>query len=132
MGTDPTVVLIVDEARSFNLVPGLTYRIHCRSLVGFGGLSEVWQDGEGNAIEIMSPAPALDFDQTAVYSTLRNPDNTNEWSLVLQSFSQSSTGTYVCRSAEEAVLVIGMSECNVVWSGFHCCAQRRVIFDSSL
>ena len=116
-GTSPQMVLIVEEMRVFDLAPGLTYRIHCRSVVGFGGLSGVWQDGEGTAIETRNPAPALDFDEAAVYSTPRNPDSTNEWSLVLQSFSQNGTRTYVCPSAEEggtdAVLQIGMSE----WSG---------------
>ena len=109
------MMLIVEETRVFDLVPGLTYRIHCRSLLGFGSLFNVWQDGGGTAIGVRNPAPALDFDETAVYSAQRNPNNTNEWSLVLQSFSQSSTGTYVCaeEGGTDAVLQIGMSE----WSG---------------
>ena len=109
--------LIVDEARSFNLVPGFTYRILCRSSVGFGGLLNVWQDDGGNGITIMTPAPELNFDQTAVYSTQLDAGDANEWSLVLQSFSGSSTGTYVCQTEEgttNATLVIGEGECSVL------------------
>ena len=109
--------LVVSEARTFSLVPGFTYQINCRSLVGFGGLANVWQDGEGNGITIMTPAPELDFDQPAVYSTQRDPADANVWSLVLQSFSESDTGTYVCQTEEggtNATLVIGAGEHSVL------------------
>ena len=115
-GNSPTIRLVVEGTRSFNLVPGLTYRIHCRSAAGFGGLSDVWQDGEGNTIVMMDPVPVLNFTETAVYSIQRSSD-TNERSLVLQSFSESSTGTYVCRTdvdgGTDAVLMIGAGECGI-------------------
>ena len=115
-GNSPTIGLVVEGTRSFNLVPGLTYRIHCRSAAAFGGLSDVWQDGEGNTIVMMDPVPVLNFIETAVYSIQRSSD-TNERSLVLQSFSESSTGTYICRTDEDggtdAVLMIGAGECDI-------------------
>ena len=115
-GNSSTIGLIVEGTRSFSLVPGLTYRIHCRSAAGFGGLSDIWQDSEGNTIVLMDPVPVLNFTETAVYSIQQSSD-TNERSLVLQSFSESSTGTYVCHTDEDggtdAVLMIGAGECGI-------------------
>ena len=48
-----------------------------------------------------------------MYSTLLDPNDLNEWSLVLQVFNESAVGAYTCSGGGEnsATFVIGTSEC---------------------
>ena len=104
--------LTVTNPRTINLVPGLFYHIGCRSASGFDGLdNQIWLNGSGDPVMVISdPGMEPPTGNQALYARLTNPGDLNEWTLVLQMFSENMQGTYVCQGREgaNASITIGM------------------------
>ncbi len=108
------LLLDVTQPRVIDLVPGLTYHVHCHSELGFAGQN--WVTGEGVAVVVMETAPAAN--ESIVYASQTTSSDASEWTLVLQLCDASMVGTYRCLAPDtsnaedvDADLTIGMSEC---------------------
>ena len=100
-GNGPRVELQVNNSRSINLVPTLSYRIFCeQSEGGFGSATQVWFRDN-----VAVSTTALGAGVSEVYAV---QESASTWVLEVQMFSGIMSGTYSCRMDDNRVaLVIG-------------------------